>query len=124
VIQHFFTGRSDNFDPGKNSGNPANARFDSESIRVGIHGLSVFISDEYGPYIYQFNRLTGERIASFKLPDDFYVTNQSPVGATEISGNTVGRTANKGMEGLALTPACRQSAAYRHHRYSFRQSHA
>jgi Esterase-like activity of phytase len=104
AIQHFFTGRSDNFDPGKNSGNPANARFDSESIRVGILGLTVFISDEYGPYIYQFDRLTGKRIASFKLPDDFYVTNQSPVGATEISGNTTGRTANKGMEGLALTP--------------------
>jgi hypothetical protein len=104
VIQHFFTGRSDNFDPGKNSGNPANARFDSESIRVGIFGLSVFISDEYGPYIYQFNRLTGQRLASFKLPDEFYVTNQSPVGANEISGNTSGRTANKGMEGLALTP--------------------
>jgi hypothetical protein len=27
-----------------------------------------------------------------------------PVGATEISGNTVGRVANKGMEGLAITP--------------------
>ncbi len=104
LFQHFFTGRSDNFNPAKNSGNPANARFDSESIRVGIHGLSVFISDEYGPYIYQFNRFTGERVASFKLPDDFYVASQYPVGANEISGNTVGRTANKGMEGLALTP--------------------
>ncbi len=104
LFQHFFTGRSDNFNPGKNSGNPNNARFDSESIRVGIHGFSVFISDEYGPYIYRFNRFTGERIASFKLPDDFYVASQYPVGANEISGNTSGRTANKGMEGLALTP--------------------
>src|SRR5882757_3767015 len=26
------------------------------------------------------------------------------MGATEISGNTSGRTANKGMEGLAITP--------------------
>jgi hypothetical protein len=105
-MQHFFTGRSDNFDPSKNSGNPANARFDSESIRVSNDGSSVFISDEYGPYIYQFNRFTGERIASFKLPDEFYVLHQYPVGATEISGggNTMGRTANKGMEGLALTP--------------------
>ncbi len=39
-----------------------------------------------------------------QVPDEFYVVNQSPVGATEISGNTMGRTANKGMEGLALTP--------------------
>jgi hypothetical protein len=104
AVQHFFTGRSDNFDSSKNSGNAANARFDSESIRVSNDGKSVFISDEYGPYIYQFDRSTGERIASFQLPDYFYVTTQSPVGATEISGNSSGRTANKGMEGLALTP--------------------
>jgi hypothetical protein len=103
-IQHFFTGRSDDFDPSQNSGNTDNARFDTESIRVSTNGSSVFISDEYGPYIYQFNRYTGERIASFTLPAEFYVTLQSPVGATEISGNTSGRTANKGMEGLALTP--------------------
>jgi len=32
------------------------------------------------------------------------VTNQSPVGNDEITGNTIGRTANKGMEGLAITP--------------------
>lgn len=66
--------------------------------------LSVFISDEYGPYVYQFNRFTGVRVRSFQLPSSFYVTNLSPVGATEISGNTSGRTANKGMEGLAITP--------------------
>ncbi|HXZ79203.1 MAG TPA: esterase-like activity of phytase family protein [Terriglobales bacterium] len=103
-FQHFFTGRSDNFDPGENSGNPKNARLDTESIRVSNDGWSVFISDEYGPYVYQFNRFTGERVRSFKLPDDFYVTSLSPVGATEISQNAAGRTANKGMEGLAITP--------------------
>ena len=30
--------------------------------------------------------------------------NLSPISATEISGNTRGRVANKGMEGLAITP--------------------
>jgi hypothetical protein len=34
----------------------------------------------------------------------FAVTNLSPVGNTEISGNTAGRVANKGREGLAITP--------------------
>ena len=29
---------------------------------------------------------------------------QSPQGNVEISGNTVGRVANKGMEGLAISP--------------------
>lgn len=104
VLQHFFTGRSDNFDAALNSGNSADARLDSEGIRVSNDRRSVFISDEYGPYIYQFDRLTGKRTRSFQLPSYFYVTNLSPVGSTETSGNTVGRTANKGMEGLAITP--------------------
>jgi hypothetical protein len=103
-LQHFFTGRSDNFDPSQNSGNPKDARFDTEGMRVSNDGLRVYISDEYGPYVYEFDRLTGVRLRSFQLPSSFYVTNLSPVGATEISGNTSGRTANKGMEGLAITP--------------------
>jgi Esterase-like activity of phytase/PEP-CTERM motif len=100
----FFTGRSDNFDPSKNSGNPNNARFDPESIRVSNDGKSVFVSDEYGPYIYQFEKATGQRIASFQLPDKFYANNLSARGSLEISGNTSGRVANRGMEGLAITP--------------------
>jgi hypothetical protein len=101
---HFFTGRSDNFDPAGNSGNPNNARFDTEGIRESANGQSVFISDEYGPYVYQFDRASGARLRSYTLPENFHVPNQHPVGADEISGNTVGRTANKGMEGLAITP--------------------
>ena len=100
----YFTGRSDNFDLSQSSGNSSNARLDPESIRVANDGKSVFISDEYGPYVYQFDRATGERIKSFQLPANLDVSNLSPVGATEISGNTSGRTANKGMEGLAITP--------------------
>jgi hypothetical protein len=64
----------------------------------------VFISDEYGPYLYQFDRSTGIRIRVYNLPPKFAVNNQSPVGNTEISGNSSGRVANKGMEGLAITP--------------------
>ncbi len=101
---HFFSGRSDNFDPDQNSGNPHDARLDPEGIRVSNDGLSVFISDEYGPYVYQFDRLLGVRLRVFKLPDNLFSPNLSPVGSTEISGNTTGRTANKGMEGLAITP--------------------
>jgi len=101
---HYFTGRSDNFDPAKPSTNPGNARLDPESIRVSNDGRSVFISDEYGPFVYQFDRLTGKRIRSFALPANLAVTNLSPQGAVEIANNTVGRVTNKGMEGLALTP--------------------
>ena len=103
-LQHFFTGRSDNFDPSRNSGNPNDARFDTEGLRISNDGLSVFISDEYGPYVYQFSRLTGLRLRSFTLPVSFYVSDLQPIGSNEISGNTSGRVANKGMEGLAITP--------------------
>jgi hypothetical protein len=103
-LVHYFTGRSDGFDPAKPSTNPNNARLDPEGIRVSNDGLSVFISDEYGPYVYQFNRITGQRIRSFKLPDNLAITKLSPRKDEEIAGNTIGRVTNKGMEGLAITP--------------------
>jgi hypothetical protein len=103
-FSHYFTGRSDNFDPTKPSTNPSNGRLDPESIRVSNDGWSVFISDEYGPYVYQFNRVTGQRIRSFKLPDNLAITTLSPQKDVEINNNTVGRVTNKGMEGLAITP--------------------
>jgi hypothetical protein len=101
---HYFTGRSDNFDANRNSGDPNDARFDTEGLRVSNDGLRVYVSDEYGPYVYEFDRLTGIRLRSFVLPTSFYVPLCQPIGANEISLNTVGRTANKGMEGLAITP--------------------
>jgi len=106
AIDHtnYFSGRSDNFDPSKNSLNPNNGRFDPEAIRVSNDGRSVFISDEYGPYVYQFDRATGERIKTFALPGNLAVTNLSAQGDVEIAGNKSGRVANKGMEGLAITP--------------------
>ena len=106
AIDHtnYFTGRSDNFDATKPSSNPNNARLDLEGVRVSNDGKSVFISDEYGPYIYQFDRATGARIKSFELPANLAVRNLSAQGALEIAGNTMGRIANKGMEGLSITP--------------------
>jgi Esterase-like activity of phytase len=101
---HYFTGRSDGFDPSKLSTNPNDARFDTESIRVSNDLRTVYISDEYGPYVYAFDRASGERTEVFTLPVKLAVPNLSAVGNDEISGNTVGRIANKGMEGLAITP--------------------
>ena len=101
--KNYFTGRSDNYGTGT-SGNPTDARFDPESIRVSNDGKSVFISDEYGPYVRQFNRSTGALEKTFTLPANLDIANKAPTGAAEISGNTSGRTANKGMEGLSITP--------------------
>jgi hypothetical protein len=103
--KNYFTGRSDAFDPTQNSLNAANARLDTESIRVSNDGRSVFIADEYGPYVYQFDRATGARLRSFALPANLGVATLGPTTASEGSPtNTSGRVANKGMEGLAITP--------------------
>ena len=104
ALRNYFTGRSDNFDAAKTSANPNNGRLDPEGVRVSRDGKSVFISDEYGPYVYQFDRATGQRIKSFALPANLAIANLSARGDTEIAGNTSGRVTNKGMEGLAITP--------------------
>ena len=54
-------------------------------------------------------KLFGEQMAPVlsrldQLPQKFFVSNLAPTGAAEIAGNNSGRTANKGMEGLAITP--------------------
>lgn len=101
---NYFTGRSDNFDPSLSSTNVNNARLDPEALRVSVDGKSIFVADEYGPFVYQFDRATGERMRAFALPENLAIKNLSAQGALEISGNTTGRVANKGMEGLAITP--------------------
>jgi hypothetical protein len=103
--RHYFSGRSDNFDAAVDSLSPADARLDPEAIRVARNGKQVYVSDEYGPYVYEFSRETGKRTRVFTLPGSmFAITAKSAMGATEISGNTRGRVANKGMEGLAISP--------------------
>ena len=103
--EHFyFSGRSDNFDASRKSNYLADARLDPESLRVSPDGKFVYLSDEYGPYVYRFNRASGARSRVYTLPAKYAVTNLSPLGQTEIDGNTSGRVANKGMEGLAISP--------------------
>ncbi|BDT68636.1 hypothetical protein os1_28210 [Comamonadaceae bacterium OS-1] len=101
---NYFTGRSDNFDASQPSTNPNNARLDPEAVRVSKDGKSVFISDEYGPYVYQFDRATGQRLKTFALPNNLAISTLSAQGAVEIAGNATGRVTNKGMEGLAISP--------------------
>lgn len=100
----YFSGRSDAFEAAKNSCNPSNARLDSEGIRVSDDGKTVYVSDEYGPYLYAFDRATGARTKAFALPDNLCITKLSSSKDVEIKDNKLGRTTNKGMEGLAITP--------------------
>jgi Esterase-like activity of phytase len=102
--RHFFSGRSDNFGSG-DSLNPLQARLDPEGLRVSRNGKRVYLSDEYGAYVYEFDRDSGKRTRAFAMPSaTFAADTLSSMGSAEISGNTKGRVANKGMEGLAITP--------------------
>jgi hypothetical protein len=102
--KHYFSGRSDNFDPAQPSSSPTDARLDPEGIRAAPDGVHVYISDEYGPCVYEFERTTGKRTRSVSLPADLAIAKLSASGADEIADNSSGRVSNKGMEGLAITP--------------------
>jgi hypothetical protein len=77
-------------------------RFDPEGIRLGLLG-TFFISDEYGPDIFEFS-LTGRLLRRIKLPAKYKISNPSANPNDELLLNTVGRQANRGMEGLAISP--------------------
>lgn len=93
-----------------NEVNPlATLRFDPEGVAVSRQG-TFFVSEEYGPYINEFNR-QGHLIRRIPVPAKFLIANPSgevnPNGdSVELfqSYNTSGRQANRGMEGLAITP--------------------
>ena len=77
-------------------------RLDPEGIRVSPDG-TFYVSDEYGPYIFQFNR-QGYLLRRLEVPARFAIANPSADPNEELLGNTAGRQANRGMEGLAISP--------------------
>jgi hypothetical protein len=77
-------------------------RFDPEAIRGDRHG-HIFISDEYGPSLYEFD-LSGKRSRVLKMPQRFSIAHPAAEPAVEARQNKAGRQTNGGMEGLAITP--------------------
>lgn len=73
-------------------------RFDPEGIRAA--GDLVFISDEYGPFLFQFSA-DGKLQRRFELSPYMKVANLAP-DKKETDLNEVGRQSNGGMEGLAI----------------------
>lgn len=102
--RHYFSGRSDNFDPATGSDDPRDARLDPEGVRVSANGRFVYVSDEYGPYVDRFDRASGRRLEAIALPANLAVAHKSASGKAETAANSAGRVANKGMEGLAISP--------------------
>src|SRR5262245_8829273 len=80
----------------------ATLRLDPEGIRVGDNG-NFYISDEYGPYIFEFDR-QGHLVHRISVPSKFVIANLSVDANAELLGNAAGRQANRGMEGLAISP--------------------
>lgn len=94
-----FVGAADAFDINHPR---ASRRLDPEGIRLSFYG-TFFVSDEYGPYIFEFG-LLGRLVRRLPVPAKFLISfpNSDPIA--ETAGNASGRQANRGMEGLAITP--------------------
>ena len=78
------------------------SRFDPEGVRVAPDG-TFYVSDEYGPFIAQFDR-QGNLLRRIEIPAHFAIANASGDPNVELLGNASGRQANRGMEGLAISP--------------------
>jgi hypothetical protein len=95
-----FTGDATAFDP---TNSPASHRLDPEGIRAARCGDGFFVSDEYGPFLYEFGP-SGRRRRALALPEKLLIDLPSADGDAELAGNLSGRQANRGMEGLAISP--------------------
>ncbi|MCP9452116.1 MAG: esterase-like activity of phytase family protein [Nitrospira sp.] len=78
--------------------------FDPEGFVVDPRNGHFYVSDEYGPSLYEFNR-KGRRVRSFAIPTNLIPRNAAgmPNYASD-SGNTAGKRSNRGFEGLAISP--------------------
>ncbi len=80
-------------------------RLDPEGIRAS-GDETFYVSDEYGPYVLEFDR-RGDLVRRIRIPAKFKIANPSATANTELTGNDSGRQANRGMEGLAISPDSR-----------------
>jgi hypothetical protein len=96
-----FTGSAAAFDA---TGSSASLRFDPEGARVSACGNSLFVSDEYGPYLYEFSLASGKRLRSLPVPNKYLIDYPSITPGVELANNVAGRQSNRGMEGLAISP--------------------
>ena len=98
-VDQTFVGAAGSFVAGNDL---ATLRLDPEGIRVSATG-TFFISDEYGPYIFEFDR-QGHLLRRISIPGKFAIANPNSDPNAELLSNSSGRQANRGMEGVAITP--------------------
>lgn len=97
----YFTGSAVAFDA---VNSPDSLRFDPEGVRISRCGHSAFVSDEYGPFVYELDLESGKRLRSVNVPNKFLADFPSATPSVELAQNASGRQSNRGMEGLAITP--------------------
>jgi hypothetical protein len=97
----YFTGSAAAFDATNSSGS---LRLDPEGLRASSCGDTIFVSDEYGPFLYEFSLESGKHLRSIPLPNKYLIDFPSADPAAELARNASGRQANRGMEGLAISP--------------------
>jgi hypothetical protein len=78
--------------------------FDPEGFVINPHNRHFYVSDEYGPSLYEFDK-KGKRVRSFVTPANLIPRSAAnmPNYANDI-GNTAGKRTNRGFEGLAISP--------------------
>ena len=80
--------------------------FDPEGLVIHPKTGHFFVSDEYGPSLYEFNR-DGIRVRVFTIPANLIprdsVTGIANFAADPLS-NPAGKRTNRGFEGLAISP--------------------
>jgi len=76
---------------------------DPEAIALAPDG-SIYVTDEYGPYLYQFAR-DGRMIRRLELPETFQPrTREGRLDFTDKADLVSGRDVNRGPEGMCLLP--------------------
>ena len=84
---------------------PLGLAFDPEGIVVDPRTGHLLVSDEYGPSLYEING-AGQVVHSFQTPSNL-LPRDAATGTPNFAsdaGNTAGKRANRGFEGLAISP--------------------
>jgi hypothetical protein len=97
-----FNGASASF---QRSGSPAlDLRLDPEAVRVSpVDPHVIYIADEYRPAIMVMNQV-GVQIGNIDVPQAFAISRRDRSAEQEDNLNISGRVANRGFEGLAISP--------------------
>ena len=96
--QRPFTGSAAQYQPSSSSA----GRLDPEAVRLGANG-NIYLSDEYGPHLFEM-RMDGSMVRRLPVPSRYLIKNPGLDKADENGKNNWGRSCNRGMECLALSP--------------------